>query len=260
MVWALVLALFLLSPKVALAEEVLEVGEVEEVVEIPAPESESVDDAEQPDFVEPVEVPEEPVLEPVEVEEEPLSPEPVPEVVQDVPEPVVVASGPENVYSYDGTLLTTTVEPEPVRAPAASSTPYASVSSNTYSDLAASMLWKVGFGDDYVFWRSGQYQYVFAYGDLELSNSRFRGSGCKLVSFTLSSSYSGTYTMDVSTGSVDLSVGNYIVFSNLGPYPLLSSEFVGQYLVVWSLLVALVLYLVRSLFAFVLRVGVRNVS
>lgn len=260
MVWALILALFLFSPNVAYAEEVLEVGEVEEVIEVPAPESEPVDDVEQPEPVEPVEVLEEPVVEPVEVEEEPLNPEPVPEVVQELPEPVVVASEPENVYSYDGTLLTTTVEPEPVRAPAATSTPYASVSANTYSDLAASMLWKVGFGDDYVFWRGGQYQYCFAYGDLELSDSRFRGSGCKLVTFTLNSSYNGTYTMDVTTGSVDLSAGSYIVFSNLGPYPVLSSEFVGQYLVVWSLLVALVLYLVRSLFAFVLRVGVRNVS
>lgn len=258
MVWALILALFLLSPNVAYAEEVLEVGEVEEVIETGASEPEPVDDVEQPESVEPLEDSEEPGVVPV--EEEQLSPEPEPEVVQDVPEPVVVAPEPENVYSYDGTLLTTTVEPEPVRAPAASSTPYASVSANTYSDLAASMLWKVGFGDDYVFWRGGQYQYNFAYGDLELSNSRFRGSGCKLVTFTLNSSYGGTYTMDVTTGSVDLSAGSYIVFSNLGPYPVLSSEFVGQYLVVWSLLVALVLYLVRSLFAFVLRVGVRNVS
>ena len=152
MVWAVALSLALtLSTKPAvdelpLVDEVVEVEEVDEVADDIVPTGDDVvEDLDSE--LEVVEVPEPDIV------------EPEPDIKSD--EPVVSIEenkGPVLTYSPDGELLSTTEAPtlssEPTRA---SSTPYASVTSNTYSDIASRMLWHLGFGDDYVFWRSGQY-------------------------------------------------------------------------------------------------------
>lgn len=257
MVWAVALSLALtLSTKPAVDElpvvdEVVEVEEVDEVADDIVPTGDDVvEDLDSQ--LEVVEVPEPDIV------------EPEPDVKTDEPTvtPTVEESkGPILTYSPDGELLSTTEAPtlssEPTRA---TSTPYASVTSNTYSDIASRMLWHLGFGDDYVFWRSGQYSYSFAYGDLDLSGGRFTGSAVTLVTFTLDTGYNGTYVMNRQTTNVDVNAGQYIVFSNLGGYPVLDTNHVGLSLLVFSAFVGLLMALIRSVFGFVLRMGVRNVS
>lgn len=134
---------------------------------------------------------------------------------------------------------------------------YSSVSNNSYSVLAGSMLWHVPFGDDYVFWRSGQYEYRLAFGDLQLSGGTFTGDNLSFVVFSLDSSYSGTFTVSRSSGSLSLSTGNYLVYSNLGHYPILNDSYVFASLFIFVVSVALVMCLLRSIWSFLLRMGVR---
>lgn len=177
-------------------------------------------------------------------------------------EPVVVIAQPDEpdevvTYSPTGELLSTTAVPEVKAVNAISLAPYSSVTNNSYSEIAAQTLWKVPFGGDYVFWRSGQYQYCFAYGDIGLSGSTFTGSSVDLVTYTLDSSYSGTYRIATSKQDMTLNAGDYIVFSNLGVYPLLDAQNAYQKLMLWSACVGLVMVFCRSVFSFTLRMGVR---
>lgn len=177
-------------------------------------------------------------------------------------EPIVVVAQPDEpaevvTYSPTGELLSTTAVPEVKAANALSLEPYSSVTNNSYSEIASQTLWKVPFGGDYVFWRSGQYQYCFAYGDIGLSGSTFTGSSVDLVTYTLDSSYSGTYRIANSKQDLMLNARDYIVFSNLGVYPLLDAQNVFQKLALWSASVGLVMVFCRSVFSFTLRMGVR---
>lgn len=227
MVWALILAIVLAFPTLAIAEpETLETGTAEQVQEV----SEVEENVEEPDKGD---------TEPADPDTEPVSTVPV------------------VTYSPTGELLTTTEAPEIIRAVNPTHTVYASVTSNTYSDMAARMLWKVPWNDDYVFWRSGQYSYTFAYGDFSLSGGRFDCASADIVTFQLDSGYSGTYTMHESSGAVSLVPSSYIVFSNLGGYPLLDPSYVFEVLVVFMASVAMLMNLVRSVFAFTYRMGVR---
>lgn len=235
MVWALIIAFALFSPTLAYAEP--EVVETEEVVQGDEGTEEGVTDDEV-------------LQEPAEGDSE-----------SDVSaaEPVQASEDVEEVvtYSPDGEILSTTKAPEIVRAVSPTYTVYASVTSNTYSDMAARMLWKMGWGDDYVFWRSGQYSYTLAYGDFDLASGRFDCASAHVVTFTLDSGYSGTYTMTEGDGVVSLVPSSYIVYSNLGQYPLLDSGHVFERLVVFMSCVAVIMELVRTVFSFTLRMGVR---
>lgn len=235
MVWALIIAIVLFSPNVAYAEP------LENDVSV----SEDAADLE---------------------EDTTSSPEPDGDNGESEPdsEPEVsgvdVALAPaEDVVTYSptGELLSTTAEPVLLGATSYSS-PYASVTSNTYSDIAAHMLTKIGWSDDYVFWRSGQYSYTLAYGPIELSGTnQFSGDSVCLVTFSLDSGYSGTYTLARTDGALALNTGSYIVFSSLGDFPVLDYEPLALWN--WALLgtVAACCSLVRPLFGFVCRMGVR---
>lgn len=81
---------------------------------------------------------------------------------------------------------------------------------------------KLPLGVDYVFFRDNQYTYSLVYGDLSYSGSRFTGSNCTRVDYY---SYSGGGTQPTFTssniGSFNLNVGDWLVYSNLGNYPML---------------------------------------
>lgn len=163
------------------------------------------------------------------------------------------------LYSPEGQVVLTTSEPVPHRdTKAFSSSPYASVSDNTYSAIAAKMLLKVGPFSDYVFWRSGQYVYTLAVGDLELNGTTFSSSeDVTLYTFQLDTGYSGTYTLSSRSDTLTLSAGSYIVFSNLGYYPLLDYDSFGLAHLCFLVAVACGLLAIRPIFGFVLRTGVR---
>lgn len=238
MVWA-VIALFcyLFFPVPALA-----IDEVPAVVD-----AEGVTDAEEaPDSD--TSNPDRPVSD---VDQPELQPDAADNVAVSLPEDIVT-------YSPTGEMLSTTKEPELLAAPLAVTSPYASVTSNSYSEIAALMLGKLKWSDNYVFWRSGQYAYTLAYGDIELSaQGRFTSDSATLVSFVLDQGYSGTYHMQRSVESLALDSGTFIVFSNLGDYPVLDYDSQKIKHMVFALSVMVCMSLIRPLFDFVSRMGVR---
>ena len=171
---------------------------------------------------------------------------------------VEVASEPVTFYDTDGEVVMSSEVPVSVTLDAnmATSAVYGSVTGGTYTTLAAQTLAKVGWNDDYVFYRAGQYAYVLAVGDLEFANGRFTADTADIYTWR-NDSMSG-YTFEKSSDQLNLTVGSYIVYSNLGPYPVLDLTWTGIMLLVYMMGVVCLCMLVRPIFDFTLRMG-RNV-
>lgn len=112
--------------------------------------------------------------------------------------------------------------------------------------------------DDYVFFRSGQYEYILLVGDLDYDNNRFdlAGDG-KIYKITQNSgnNYNTHYTYEVSdVSSYFLNTKGLLVYSNMGDYPTLNTtDYLYGYLLVFVLVVLSFGFLLRPLFNFVLR-------
>lgn len=100
-------------------------------------------------------------------------------------------------------------------------------------------------GKHYVFFRSGQYTYRLVYGtDLQCSGTNFSGNGCDYVSYD-----TRYYTWSSgSEGAFSLAAGSYLVYSDLGNYPLLGSATVAPWLIGFVAVVFLLFTLFRSFF------------
>lgn len=147
----------------------------------------------------------------------------------------------------------------PSLAAAPASVPYDSISSNSaYIGFFASMLPKIPWGDDYVFWRSGQYAYSFAFGDLYYSGGVFTGDDLSIMVLTTSNGYSGHVSLGSSSGSLNLDCSDYVVYSNLGYYPLLDSQSFYLEALIFCLVVGLCCSCFRYIWSFLLRMGVRT--
>lgn len=87
--------------------------------------------------------------------------------------------------------------------------------STTYVEIARGLVKYVPFGKDYVFARTGQYEYIFAVGDFEQG---FSGSAeiWKIYVGGYNTNYSFTHYSD---SSFSLSVGNGMIYSSVAPYP-----------------------------------------
>lgn len=187
--------------------------------------------------------------EPVELSSEP---------VVSVPSSEVVA--PTVFVDTDGVeVMSSDVPSDVVVLAASSSTPYASVTGGTYTDIVRDMVIKLGWSDDYVFYRANQYVYRFAYGDLNLDGSVFTGDGLNFVDFSYTSSSTG-YIMSRSTGSLNLNCSDFIVYSNLGDYPSISSDAVLIHLLSFFAVVAAAVFVLHCFYSFLLRLGVRHVQ
>lgn len=146
-------------------------------------------------------------------------------------------------------------DPEPSRA---SYSVYQSLSPNSqYLDWAESYLPRVGFGEDYVFFRSGQYQYCFARGDLSLSSGTIGGDDIQCTFLNLSSAGVSDSSLTYSSGSFSLVPGNKVIYSNLGDFPTLSPEYFYLECLIFCAVVACVMSILRSIWSFLLRMGVR---
>lgn len=96
------------------------------------------------------------------------------------------------------------------------------VPSDTYIAWARGLIKEVPFTDDYVFFRSGQYSYTFAYGDFD---DGFAGSA-HVYQIILPSNYNDGYEfVDFIDSSFSLSVGNGLVYSSLDGYPSLFVDY-----------------------------------
>lgn len=129
--------------------------------------------------------------------------------------------------------------------------------STTYITIYRDISVKVSPFDDYVFSRTGQYEYIMAVGDLTLSNNSFRSNGSVEVYriTTGQNNYNSTYQYSITTeSSFSLSAGNELVYSNLGSYPdLIERTAFYEISALLLMLVALCMYLIRSIFGFCLR-------
>lgn len=105
-------------------------------------------------------------------------------------------------------------------------------------NIFAGLVSKVPFGQHYVYWRDGQYSYKFAYGDLELSGTVFKGD-VTIVTYASTGGSSSYYTWSSSAdSSFTLNAGGRLVYSDLGNYPGLSDREVIRYVETLTLIVA----------------------
>lgn len=107
-------------------------------------------------------------------------------------------------------------------------TPYDGTISSTYIDIFKQF--DISINDDYVFFRSGQYEYSMLVGDIDYSNNNFNLSGNgKLYTLVYntgtgygSNSYYTRTVSDVSNYTV--TTGGKLVYSNLGDFPILGER------------------------------------
>lgn len=131
--------------------------------------------------------------------------------------------------------------------------PYDGTISATYVDLGRDCLWGLHWFDNYVFWRSGQYQYTFAYGDISFSDGRFSSSSCSILTINAPTSYSGALTVESSSDSLSLNTNGRLVYSDLGDFPSLDSRKYIYDEVMYLAIVALGVHVLGSASSFVLR-------
>lgn len=131
--------------------------------------------------------------------------------------------------------------------------PYDGTISSTYVDLGRDCLWGLHWFDNYVFYRSGQYDYIFAYGDISYSSGRFSSPSCSILKITAPSSYSGSLTVESSTDSLSLTTNGRLVYSDLGDYPSLDSRKYIYDEVMYIAIVALGVHVLGSASSFILR-------
>ena len=137
-------------------------------------------------------------------------------------------------------------------APASAATPdiYEGTISTSMLEYFSDILIKVPPTQNYVLIRSSQYIYVMYVGDFEWNGSNFYAASADAYSIATNSGYNSHYTFNVSTIS-DLTIrpGDYLVYSDLGPYPGLREpvEVWGYFLLV-TLFVLLLGGLIRSIF------------
>lgn len=133
--------------------------------------------------------------------------------------------------------------------------------SSTYITYFRDIVGGIKPNDNYVAYRSGQYQYTLAVGDFTLSGSSISSTGTtKLYVYeTSSSGYNSTYTYDVSeVTDFSLDVGNYIVYSNLGDFPLLEERgVIYEYATLFVVCVIAFCMFLRSIFEFTYRLRYR---
>lgn len=129
--------------------------------------------------------------------------------------------------------------------------PYEQSISSTYLQYARDIIPNLDVEDDYVFYRSGQYEHILVAGEIEYNGSTFSSTDVlDSYVFTSGSGYNSDYTY--STGEVknfNLSTSNKMVYSNLGQFPRLverGSDY-EVYQTIFMFIVALCV-VIRSIF------------
>lgn len=115
--------------------------------------------------------------------------------------------------------------------------------STTYVTYFKDIVSGIGFNENYVAFRSGQYSYTMVVGDLEYNNGviSLTGSGKEYVFSTGSTGYNSQYRYNVNTiNNFSVSVGDYIIYSDVGEFPQLV-ERGAKYEIFTALLLCIVL-------------------
>lgn len=112
---------------------------------------------------------------------------------------------------------------------------------STYLEYMRGFLAKLGFREHYVASRTGQYTYIFAYGEeLSFDGSRFIGSDIQVITWNTSGNGSVYHNVE---GFFTLDPGNFLVYTDLtGIYPTLTdlAGFTSRQLIIMFSIVFLV--------------------
>lgn len=129
--------------------------------------------------------------------------------------------------------------------------------SSTYTTIFEGVVSGISPKDNYVYYRSGQYEYTLAVGpDMYLVDGTiYSTEKTKLYIITTSSGYNANYTYNINeVYDFQLSLGDNLVYTNLGDYPLLEERgAIYEYLQTFILCVIGICAFVRSIFAFTYR-------
>lgn len=128
--------------------------------------------------------------------------------------------------------------------------------STTYITYFKDIVAGIKPNDKYVAYRSGQYSYTLAVGDLSISGTTISSvDNVILYVYEYGSGYNTTYYYNVSTVTdFNLNVSNYIVYSNLGNYPLLEERGVlYEYATLFVICIIGICMFIRSIFSFTYR-------
>ena len=145
--------------------------------------------------------------------------------------------------------------------PAQASTPYQGQIQDTYINMFGRVVADLSIFDNYVFWRSGEFQYSLLSGELTVSNGVFTVSGgdlyvVDLVQFDAGSWNTGSYHVYTHTENIDYTFDSlgYLVYSDLQGYPKLEGREVNYaFIVAFVLCVLGFASLIWSIFSFCIR-------
>lgn len=114
----------------------------------------------------------------------------------------------------------------PIRASAATVTPYDGTISTTYITIFRDFIAKKSFTDNYVFLRSGQYEYKMYVGEFVYENQVLTAQGsCYAYILNVNSSYNSSYTFSQAReDNVVVDPGSTLIYSDLGPWPTLQES------------------------------------
>ena len=149
-------------------------------------------------------------------------------VVEDTTEEDVPVEDDADSYDYEEDLsvmiedsVLSVLSDEGIMVTADISSQYGLGTSNI--EIFGAIASKLDYGVHYVYYRDGQYDYCLAYSDsLELSGTTFSGEDVTIVTYSTSSNYNSQATFSVDEeANFSLSAGRYLVWSDLGDYPIL---------------------------------------
>lgn len=138
---------------------------------------------------------------------------------------------------------------------ASAATVYDGSISTTYTTIFRDILSQAGPLDDYVFYRSGQYEYTMVVGDITYLDGTFTGT--ELTQYTLYTNTSYNSSYDFSTGQLlswELTPGTALIYASQGYYPeLRAPELIGILSIAFGVALITVMFLLREIFRFTYR-------
>lgn len=127
--------------------------------------------------------------------------------------------------------------------------------SNTYTTIFADIVGKIGYDDEYVFYRSGQNEYTMVAGDITWDGSSFAADEALSYVLYWDSGYNSSYAYYVSpVSNWELMPLSALVYSSLGDYPdLIDRSETYSFATLVLVFVCICLYLIRSIFGWTYR-------
>ena len=107
-----------------------------------------------------------------------------------------------------------------------------------------------GYGEHYVIWRGGQYDYYCAVGDISYSGSSYVGTNCDVYHLSTSGGYQTGYTWTYSQQDITVSRNGMLVWSDIGGMPMLTTGEGGNWYeqaLLYAVAVAVLWYLFTDL-------------